>query len=47
MTVARLVTLLDLDGGAGARSMSVSARHEAVLADGRRIVLLDDRGWTT
>ena len=26
--------------------MSVSARHEAVLADGRRIVLLDDRGWS-
>ena len=48
MTVARLVTLLDLDAeGAAARSMSVSARHEAVLADGRRIVLLDGRGWTT
>jgi hypothetical protein len=26
--------------------MSVSARHEAVLADGRRVVLLDDRGWS-
>jgi hypothetical protein len=25
--------------------MSVSARHEAVLADGRRVVLLADRGW--
>ncbi len=46
MTVARLVTLLDLEDD-GARSMSVSARHEAVLADGRRIVLLDDRGWTS
>ena len=46
MTVARLVTLLDLDDG-DARSTSVSARHEAVLADGRRIVLLDDRGWTS
>ena len=48
MTVVRLVTQLDLDAeGAAARSMSVSARHEAVLADGRRIVLLDGRGWTT
>jgi hypothetical protein len=26
--------------------MSVSARHEAVLADGRRVMLLDDRGWS-
>ena len=25
--------------------MSVSARHEAVLGDGRRVLLLDDRGW--
>jgi hypothetical protein len=24
----------------------VSARHEAVLEDGRRLLLLDDRGWT-
>ncbi len=33
--------------GAGVRRMSVSARHEAVLADGRRVLLLDDRGWTS
>ena len=26
--------------------MSVSARHEALLADGRRVLLLDDRGWS-
>ena len=26
--------------------MSISARHEAVLADGRRLLLLDDRGWS-
>jgi hypothetical protein len=26
--------------------MSVSARHETVLADGRRLLLLDDRGWS-
>ena len=24
----------------------MSARHEAVLDDGRRLLLLDDRGWT-
>jgi hypothetical protein len=26
--------------------MAFSARHEAVLLDGRRVLLLDDRGWT-
>lgn len=46
--VARLVTLVDVDEEASdARRMSVSARHEAVLADGRRVLLLDDRGWTS
>lgn len=34
------------EDGRDARRMSVSARHEAVLADGRRVVLLDDRGWS-
>ena len=28
------------------RRISVSARHEAVLEDGSRLLLLDDRGWT-
>ena len=43
----RLVTLLDVeDDAADARQMSVSVRHEAVLADGRRL-LLGDRGWTS
>jgi hypothetical protein len=46
--VTRLVTLVDVrDEVADARQMSVSARHEAELADGRRVVLLDDRGWTS
>ena len=46
--VARLVTLVDIDDdGADTRQMSVSARHEVVLIDGRRILLLDDRGWTS
>jgi hypothetical protein len=47
--VVRLLTFVDLgddhDDGPDARTMSVSARHEAVLADGRRVVLLADRGW--
>jgi hypothetical protein len=43
----RLVTLVDVnDENADARQMSVSARHDAVLEDGRRVLLLDDRGWT-
>jgi hypothetical protein len=46
--VTHLVTLVDLrDEAADPRQMSVSARHEAVLADGRRLLLLDDRGWTS
>ncbi|WP_129840272.1 hypothetical protein [Streptomyces sp. RFCAC02] len=46
-TVTRLVTHTDLDGptAADAREVSLSARLEAVLADGRRVVLLADRGW--
>src|SRR3954471_7483231 len=45
--VARLVTFADLDGDpADARELSVSARLEAELGDGRRLVLLDGRGWT-
>jgi hypothetical protein len=46
--VTRLVTLVDVrDEASDARQMSVSARHEAELADGRRVLLLDDRGWTS
>jgi hypothetical protein len=48
--VARLLTFVDIndqdDHGPDARRMSVSARHEAVLGDGRRVVLLADRGWS-
>ena len=46
VAVARLVTLLELRD-ADARRMSVSARHEAELVDGRRVLLLDDRGWSS
>jgi hypothetical protein len=49
-SVVRLVTFVDVrdkhDGGPDGSRMSVSARHEAVLADGHRVLLLDDRGWT-
>jgi hypothetical protein len=46
--VTRLVTLVDVnDENADALQMSVSARHEADLTDGRRVPLLDDRGWTS
>lgn len=46
--VTRLVTRADLTGECSdGRTMSVSVRHEAVLADGRRLLLLDDRGWSS
>lgn len=45
--VTRLVTFVDLaDRDDDTRQTSFSARHEAVLLDGRRVLLLDDRGWT-
>jgi hypothetical protein len=44
--VRRLVTVIDLDDR-DSRGRSVRARHEAKLADGRRVVLLDDRGWSS
>jgi hypothetical protein len=46
--VARLVTLVEFeDHSGGVGQVAVSARHEAVLVDGQRILLLDDRGWTS
>ena len=48
--VTRLLTFVDIDDadndGPNARRMSVTARQEAVLGNGRRVVLLDDRGWS-
>jgi hypothetical protein len=45
--VTRLVTFVDLADGVGdTRQTAFSARHEAVLLDGRCVLLLDDRGWT-
>jgi hypothetical protein len=43
--VSRLLTFVDLADDDDGR-MSVTALHEAELADGRRVVLLDDRGWS-
>jgi len=44
--VARLMTFVDADDEVpDARQISVSARHD-VLDDGRRVLLMDDRGWS-
>ncbi len=45
--VTRLVTFVDIRDPAAPGHMSVSARHEAVLSDGSRVLLLDDRGWSS
>jgi hypothetical protein len=45
-TVQGLLTLVDLDDR-NPSGCSVSARLHAVLSDGRRLVLLDDRGWSS
>jgi MFS family permease len=46
--VKRLVTIADVtDDGSGSSRLSVSVRHEAELTDGRRVLLLDGRGWTS
>jgi hypothetical protein len=42
----RLVTVADVGEPVDPRDIAVSARHEAVLDDGRRVVLLDGRGFT-
>ena len=44
--VTRLLTFVDIDAR-DALGLSVSALHQAVLDDGRRVVLLNDRGWTS
>jgi hypothetical protein len=47
LTVVRLLTTADVDNRPPGSGVSVQARHEAVLADGRRVLLLDDRGWSS
>jgi hypothetical protein len=41
----RLVTYADVDPRAQPGEVSITARHELELADGRRVLLLNDRGW--
>jgi hypothetical protein len=45
-SIRRFLTFADLDR-LDPRAWSISARLVAELADGRHIVLLDDRGWTS
>lgn len=45
LTGVRLVTSLDVDDRAAGNGVAVSAKHELELAGGRRVLLLDDRGW--
>ena len=44
-SVARLVTFAELAGHQPPSGFSVEARFDAELTDGRRVVLLSDRGW--
>jgi hypothetical protein len=45
-TVTRLVTYADVSHRqAHPGQVSITARHELELADGRRVMLLNDRGW--
>jgi hypothetical protein len=47
-TVERLITTADVDDLSPDHPyVSVRARLEAVLADGRRLMLLGDRGWAS
>jgi hypothetical protein len=47
-SVERLITTADVDDLArdGLR-VTAAARHEAVLTDGRKLLLLGDRGWAS
>lgn len=44
--VVGLLTVADVQPGGNPGRVSVSARHEAVLENGSRVLLLDGRGWT-
>ena len=46
-TVAHLVTSVEVDAAERPGGFAVSLLHEAELVDGRRVVLLDDRGWAS
>lgn len=45
--MTRLVTSVEVDDEVlNPRRLSVSAKHEALLSNGDRVLLLDDRGWS-
>lgn len=41
----RLVTYVDVDDPESLEQVSVSTRHQLQVEGGRRVLLLDDRGW--
>jgi hypothetical protein len=44
--VSRFITSTDVGADGSVGQASVVARHEALLTDGRRVVIFDDRGWS-
>lgn len=45
--VSRFVSVVELADGANSQGISVSVLLEAELANGRSLVVLDDRGWNS
>ncbi|MEV8143284.1 hypothetical protein [Specibacter sp. NPDC078709] len=45
--VTRFVSVVELTEGANSQGVSVSVLLEAELANGRSLVVLDDRGWNS
>lgn len=45
--VTRFVSVVELTEGANSQGISVSVLLEAELANGRSLVVLDDRGWNS
>jgi hypothetical protein len=45
--IKRLVSYVDADDAIGTDQVSLSVRFEAELDDGRLVLLLDDRGWSS
>lgn len=43
--VRRLITYADIADSSHPGRVAVTTRHELELTDGRRVLLLDDRGW--
>lgn len=43
----RFVSIVEIDGVEAGRNAGLSVLHQAQLDDGRLLVVLDDRGWST